>query len=71
MLLTIKKYQKITPDFTFQGGKRPPPPDVPDFNCDFEVDMCGMVNHENNQNTLWKIQKGSLGGRTGKFFFFI
>lgn len=47
------------------GNERPPPPEVPDFKCDFEEDMCGLENHENNQATNWKINKGELGGRTG------
>ncbi|XP_054711935.1 astacin-like metalloprotease toxin 1 [Uloborus diversus] len=49
------------------GNERPPPPDVPDFKCDFEEDMCGMVNHENNHMTDWKRQTGTLGGRTGSY----
>ncbi|GBM34391.1 Astacin-like metalloprotease toxin 1 [Araneus ventricosus] len=49
------------------GNVRPPPPDVPDFKCDFEVDMCGMENHENNQKANWEIVKGTLGGRTGSY----
>ncbi|CAL1289965.1 unnamed protein product [Larinioides sclopetarius] len=49
------------------GNERPPPPDVPDFKCDFEADMCGMENHENNQKTNWEIVKGTLGGRTGSY----
>lgn len=51
----------------FLGATRPPPPDVPDFKCDFEKDMCGLVTEGYNLLAEWEINKGELGGRTGNY----
>lgn len=51
----------------FLGAKRPPPPDVPDFKCDFENGTCGLVTEGYNLLAEWEINKGELGGRTGNY----
>ncbi|XP_076319108.1 astacin-like [Tachypleus tridentatus] len=46
------------------GEKRPPPPHVPDFECNFEEDDCGIVNQE-GMSSRFERSYGTLGGRTG------
>ncbi|GFQ97717.1 astacin-like metalloprotease toxin 1 [Trichonephila clavata] len=66
--LSESDVRRINKLYECNGEKRPPPPDVPDFKCDFETtDMCGLENHENNANTNWEINTGTLGGRTGSY----
>ncbi|GFX02393.1 metalloendopeptidase [Trichonephila clavipes] len=67
--LSESDVRRINKLYECNGEKRPPPPEVPDFKCDFETDMCGMENHENNAFTNWVITSGTLGGRTGSYVF--
>ncbi|XP_013790784.2 astacin-like [Limulus polyphemus] len=46
------------------GETRPPPPTVPDFECDFEENDCGIVNQE-GMSSNFERSYGTLGGRTG------
>ncbi|GFY70487.1 zinc metalloproteinase nas-15, partial [Trichonephila inaurata madagascariensis] len=67
--LSESDVRRINKLYECNGEKRPPPPEVPDFKCDFETDMCGMENHENNAFTNWVITSGTLGGREGSYVF--
>lgn len=62
----IRRVNKLYECFDY---KRPPPPEVPDFKCDFEENMCGLVNEGYNLLLQWEINKGELGGRTGSYLF--
>ncbi|GIY81807.1 zinc metalloproteinase nas-8 [Caerostris darwini] len=60
----VRRLNKL---YECDGNPRPPPPDVPDYKCNFEKDLCGMENHENNYKTNWILNNGTLGGRTGAY----
>nr|XP_042911313.1 zinc metalloproteinase nas-6 [Parasteatoda tepidariorum] len=67
--LSDSDVRRINKMYECNDEKRPPPPEVPDFTCDFEADMCGMENADNNYKTQWKIENGTLGGRDGSYIF--
>ncbi|GIY81806.1 zinc metalloproteinase nas-8 [Caerostris darwini] len=60
----VRRLNKL---YECDGNPRPPPPDVPDYTCNFEEDLCDMENHENNYKTNWILNNGTLGGRTGAY----
>ncbi|CAL1289966.1 unnamed protein product [Larinioides sclopetarius] len=62
----VRRLNKL---YECDGNVRPPPPDIPDFKCDFEKDMCGFENHDNNYKTNWIRESGTLGGRTGSYIY--
>ncbi|XP_022241326.1 astacin-like metalloprotease toxin 1 [Limulus polyphemus] len=48
------------------GEVRPPPPEIPDFLCDFENNDCGVENQEKMRGEFVRTY-GTLGDRTGYF----
>ncbi|XP_076339099.1 astacin-like metalloprotease toxin 1 isoform X2 [Tachypleus tridentatus] len=57
---------RVTRLYECFGEVRPPPPEVPDFLCNFEQNDCGMTNQENMGSEFVR-SYGTLGGRTGYF----
>ncbi|XP_022241317.1 astacin-like metalloprotease toxin 1 [Limulus polyphemus] len=47
------------------GEVRPPPPEVPDYVCDFENDDCNIKNQENMRGKFVRKYE-TIGGRTGE-----